>query len=183
MYHTVCTCSIFFSTWLWLKALLLWHGCRPGVHYLNLLCSSECTRCKRAVLTGLTFGVCWGKPKYICPGTYIIHHVHWGRYSFYKLSLSFQACGAWISNLTIKYSLYKTERDGTPQKQSKCYETLNYINVFPMMICSCCGAGTAADTEMTTQLISSNLELHSLSTGREARVVTANRMLKQKLFR
>ncbi|XP_059721133.1 proteasome subunit beta type-7 isoform X2 [Haemorhous mexicanus] len=47
----------------------------------------------------------------------------------------------------------------------------------------CCGAGTAADTEMTTQLISSNLELHSLSTGRLPRVVTANRMLKQMLFR
>ncbi|CAB1318957.1 unnamed protein product [Coregonus sp. 'balchen'] len=30
----------------------------------------------------------------------------------------------------------------------------------------CCGAGTAADTEMTTQIISSNLELHSLSTSR-----------------
>lgn len=48
---------------------------------------------------------------------------------------------------------------------------------------SCCGAGTAADTEMTTQLISSNLELHSLSTGRLPRVATANRMLKQMLFR
>ncbi|XP_041481245.1 proteasome subunit beta type-7-like [Lytechinus variegatus] len=47
----------------------------------------------------------------------------------------------------------------------------------------CCGAGTAADTEMTTQMISSNLELHRLSTGREGRVVTANRMLKQFLFR
>eukprot|EP00058_Branchiostoma_floridae_P010925 XP_002596413.1 hypothetical protein BRAFLDRAFT_114302 [Branchiostoma floridae] len=47
----------------------------------------------------------------------------------------------------------------------------------------CCGAGTAADTEMTTQMISSNLELHRLSTGREARVCTANRMLKQFLFR
>uniref|UniRef100_G1SWK8 Proteasome subunit beta n=1 Tax=Oryctolagus cuniculus TaxID=9986 RepID=G1SWK8_RABIT len=47
----------------------------------------------------------------------------------------------------------------------------------------CCGAGTAADTDMTTQLISSNLELHSLSTGRLPRVVTANRMLKQMLFR
>ncbi|CAI5667721.1 unnamed protein product [Oreochromis niloticus] len=47
----------------------------------------------------------------------------------------------------------------------------------------CCGAGTAADTEMTTQLISSNLELHSLSTGRLPRVATANRMLKQMLFR
>ncbi|XP_026090933.1 proteasome subunit beta type-7-like isoform X1 [Carassius auratus] len=47
----------------------------------------------------------------------------------------------------------------------------------------CCGAGTAADTEMTTQIISSNLELHSLSTGRPPRVATANRMLKQMLFR
>ncbi|XP_051041345.1 proteasome subunit beta type-7 [Phodopus roborovskii] len=47
----------------------------------------------------------------------------------------------------------------------------------------CCGAGTAADTDMTTQLISSNLELHSLTTGRLPRVVTANRMLKQMLFR
>uniref|UniRef100_A0A3Q3GCN2 proteasome endopeptidase complex n=1 Tax=Labrus bergylta TaxID=56723 RepID=A0A3Q3GCN2_9LABR len=43
--------------------------------------------------------------------------------------------------------------------------------------------GTAADTEMTTQIISSNLELHSLSTGRLPRVATANRMLKQMLFR
>ncbi|XP_075691621.1 proteasome subunit beta type-7 [Rhinoderma darwinii] len=47
----------------------------------------------------------------------------------------------------------------------------------------CCGAGTAADTEMTTQMISSNMELHSLSTGRSPRVATANRMLKQMLFR
>lgn len=51
------------------------------------------------------------------------------------------------------------------------------------MTSSCCGAGTAADTEMTTQLIASNLELHALSTGRLPRVVTANRMLKQMLFR
>ncbi|XP_041530164.1 proteasome subunit beta type-7-like [Microtus oregoni] len=47
----------------------------------------------------------------------------------------------------------------------------------------CCGAGTAADTDMTTQLISSNLELHSLTTSCLPRVVTAYRMLKQMLFR
>lgn len=47
----------------------------------------------------------------------------------------------------------------------------------------CCGAGTAADTEFTTNLISSKLELHRLGTGREARVVTAMTMLKQMLFR
>ncbi|KZW03254.1 N-terminal nucleophile aminohydrolase [Exidia glandulosa HHB12029] len=47
----------------------------------------------------------------------------------------------------------------------------------------CCGAGTAADTEFTTALISSNMALHELSTGRQARVVTAMTMLKQMLFR
>merc|ERR1711893_566188 len=47
----------------------------------------------------------------------------------------------------------------------------------------CCGAGTAADTEMTTQMISSQLELHRLNTGRIPRLCTANRLLKQYLFR
>jgi len=47
----------------------------------------------------------------------------------------------------------------------------------------CCGAGTAADTEFVTNKISSDLNFHSLSTGRQARIVTACRMLKQHLFR
>uniref|UniRef100_A0A1Q3FDV3 Proteasome subunit beta n=1 Tax=Culex tarsalis TaxID=7177 RepID=A0A1Q3FDV3_CULTA len=47
----------------------------------------------------------------------------------------------------------------------------------------CCGAGTAADTEMTTNMIASNLELHRLNTGRTVPVVVANTMLKQFLFR
>lgn len=47
----------------------------------------------------------------------------------------------------------------------------------------CCGAGTAADTENTTNMISSDLELHRLRTGRKSRVATANRMLKQMLYR
>jgi len=47
----------------------------------------------------------------------------------------------------------------------------------------CCGAGTAADTEMTTRSIESQLELLRLNTGREVQVVVANRLLKQFLFR
>lgn len=47
----------------------------------------------------------------------------------------------------------------------------------------CAGAGTAADTEMVTQLIGSNLELHAMSTERKPRVVTALTMLKQHLFK
>lgn len=57
-------------------------------------------------------------------------------------------------------------------------EKLHYIS--PQIWCA--GAGTAADTEFTTALISSNLELHALSTGRKPRVVTCMTMLKQHLF-
>ncbi|BGP53089.1 hypothetical protein JCM8202_004172 [Rhodotorula sphaerocarpa] len=46
----------------------------------------------------------------------------------------------------------------------------------------CCGAGTAADTEFTTNMISSNIRLHQLSTGRPPLVATAMTMLKQYLF-
>ena len=47
----------------------------------------------------------------------------------------------------------------------------------------CCGAGTSADTESTTALISSQLELHRMATGKQPRVVTACTMLKRMLFR
>jgi 20S proteasome subunit beta 2 len=47
----------------------------------------------------------------------------------------------------------------------------------------CCGAGTAADTEYVTDWMRSSLHLHSLTTGRPSRVITAMTMLKQKLFR
>lgn len=46
----------------------------------------------------------------------------------------------------------------------------------------CCGAGTSADTEATTQLISSQIELHRMATGKAPRVITAMTLLKRKLF-
>ena len=47
----------------------------------------------------------------------------------------------------------------------------------------CCGAGTAADTEKTTELIASQLELLRLSTGTQSRVVAAVTLLKRMLFK
>lgn len=47
----------------------------------------------------------------------------------------------------------------------------------------CCGAGTSADTESTTALISSQLELHRLATGKQPRVVSACTLLKRMLFK
>lgn len=46
----------------------------------------------------------------------------------------------------------------------------------------CCGAGTAADTEFVTNMISSNMQLHELHTRKKPRVLTAMTMLKQRLF-
>jgi len=68
--------------------------------------------------------------------------------------------------------------EGTIVCDKNC-EKIHYIanNIY------CCGAGTSADTENTTALISSQLELHKLATGRQPRVITAKTMLKQMLFR
>ena len=44
-------------------------------------------------------------------------------------------------------------------------------------------AGTAAQCDKTTATISSQLEMHRLNTGRQVRVVAANRLVKQMLFR
>lgn len=57
-------------------------------------------------------------------------------------------------------------------------EKIHYIapNIY------CCGAGTAADTEHLTELVSSQLQLLRLSTGTQSRVVTAMTRLKRRLF-
>uniref|UniRef100_A0A3Q4BCH0 Proteasome subunit beta n=1 Tax=Mola mola TaxID=94237 RepID=A0A3Q4BCH0_MOLML len=47
----------------------------------------------------------------------------------------------------------------------------------------CCGAGTAADTERTTDLLSSNLSIFSLNSGRNPRVVMAVNILQDMLYR
>jgi len=66
-----------------------------------------------------------------------------------------------------------------PIVADKNCEKIHYIapNIY------CCGAGTAADTENTTELISSQLTLHRLATGRNSRVITACTLLKNMLFR
>lgn len=72
-----------------------------------------------------------------------------------------------------------TRATSGPIVADKNCEKLHYIA--PQIWCA--GAGTAADTEFTTAIISSNLELHSLSTGRKPRVVTCMTLLKQHLFK
>ncbi|CAL6311768.1 unnamed protein product [Bathycoccus prasinos] len=58
-------------------------------------------------------------------------------------------------------------------------EKIHYIapNIY------CCGAGTAADTEAVTGMVSSALFLHRKSTLRESRVVSAQSILKSHLFK
>lgn len=68
--------------------------------------------------------------------------------------------------------------DGSIVAEKNCAK-IHYIqpNIY------CCGAGTAADTEYTTKNVASQLELHRLNSGRQVRVVAANRLLRQYLFR
>ncbi|KAM9386186.1 proteasome subunit beta type-7-like [Pholidichthys leucotaenia] len=47
----------------------------------------------------------------------------------------------------------------------------------------CCGAGTAADTEKTTDVLSSNLTIFSMNSGRNPRVVMAVNILQDLLYR
>ena len=67
---------------------------------------------------------------------------------------------------------------GTIVAQKNC-EKIHYIapNIY------CCGAGTAADTENVTEMISSQLTLMRLNTDTESRVVMALTRLKRYLFR
>jgi 20S proteasome subunit beta 2 len=66
-----------------------------------------------------------------------------------------------------------------PQVCDKNCEKIHYIapNIY------CCGAGTSADTENTTRMVSTKLDLLRLATGAPSRVVTAMTMLKRYLFR
>lgn len=73
-----------------------------------------------------------------------------------------------------------TRATGGSEVADKNCEKIHYLapNIY------CCGAGTAADTEKTTELISSQLELLRMNMGgTQSRVVTACTMLKRMLFR
>jgi len=90
--------------------------------------------------------------------------------------------GTTIVGLTFKDGIVlgaDTRATEGPIVADKNCEKIHYIapNIF------CCGAGTAADTENTTELISSQLALHILATGRQARVSTACTLLKNMLFK
>lgn len=66
---------------------------------------------------------------------------------------------------------------GSEVAEKNC-EKIHYLS--PNMYC--CGAGTAADTEMITQLISSQLEILRMNTHSQSRLVTACTLLKRRLF-
>jgi len=90
--------------------------------------------------------------------------------------------GTTIVGLTYKDGIVlgaDTRATNGPIVADKNCEKIHYIapNIY------CCGAGTSADTENTTEIISSQLALHRLNTGRQSRVATACKMLKQLLFR
>lgn len=118
-------------------------------------------------------------PKAIKTGTTIVgcrYKVHYMEMDWISLPLLIIATFIHQDGIVLGADTRATEG---PIVADKNCEKIHYLA--PNMYC--CGAGTAADTEFTTNLISSKLELHRMSTGREARVVTAMTMLKQMLFK
>jgi 20S proteasome subunit beta 2 len=94
---------------------------------------------------------------------------------------------AWKTGTTIVGIIFKdgvvlgadTRATGGSEVVDKNCDKIHYLapNIW------CCGAGTAADTEKTTELIASNLELLRLSTGTQSRVVTALTLTKRMLYK
>lgn len=72
-----------------------------------------------------------------------------------------------------------TRATGGTEVADKNCEKIHYLapNIY------CCGAGTAADTEKTTELIQSQLELLRMNTKTQSRIVSACTLLKRMLFR
>lgn len=94
---------------------------------------------------------------------------------------------AWKTGTTIAGIAYRdgvvlgadTRATGGTEVVDKNCDKIHYLapNIW------CCGAGTAADTEKTTEIIASNLELLRLSSGSQSRVITALTLLKRLLYR
>jgi 20S proteasome subunit beta 2 len=95
--------------------------------------------------------------------------------SFWKTGTTI--CGCICKDVVVLGA--DTRATGGSEVVDKNCEKIHYLapNIW------CCGAGTAADTEKTTELIASNLELLRLSTGTKSRVITALTMLKRMLFK
>eukprot|EP00252_Welwitschia_mirabilis_P013254 TRINITY_DN29213_c0_g1_i1.p1 TRINITY_DN29213_c0_g1~~TRINITY_DN29213_c0_g1_i1.p1 ORF type:complete len:273 (-),score=47.60 TRINITY_DN29213_c0_g1_i1:187-1005(-) len=95
---------------------------------------------------------------------------------------SFLKTGTTIVGLVFKDGIIlgaDTRATEGPIVADKNCEKIHYMapNIY------CCGAGTAADTEAVTDMVSSQLELHRYATGRESRVITALTLLKSHLFK
>lgn len=89
--------------------------------------------------------------------------------------------GTTIVGLTYKNGVVlgaDTRATSDTEVADKNCEKIHYLapNIY------CCGAGTAADTEKTTELICSQLELLRMNTKTQSRVVAACTMLKRMLF-
>jgi len=94
---------------------------------------------------------------------------------------SFLKTGTTIVGLVFKDGVVlgaDTRATEGPIVADKNCEKIHYMapNIY------CCGAGTAADTEAVTDMISSQLQMHRYATGRESRVVTSLTLLKSHLF-
>ncbi|KAL0357841.1 UNVERIFIED_CONTAM: Proteasome subunit beta type-7-A [Sesamum calycinum] len=94
--------------------------------------------------------------------------------------LAIKKLGKWLLNVSLMVSFLEQTHEPLRVPLLLIRTVRRFIIWLPIFYC--CGAGTAADTEAVTDMVSSQLKLHRYHTGRESRVVTALTLLKSHLF-
>lgn len=99
-----------------------------------------------------------------------------------RIFYSIKKTGTTIAGLIFKDGVIIASDTRATNDEISCDLRCEKIHYLAPNIC-CCGAGTSADTENVTSLISNHLELQRLSSGRESRIQTAVWALQNFLFR
>ena len=94
---------------------------------------------------------------------------------------SFMKTGTTIVGLVYKNGvIIAADQRATTESLVVDKETMKVHYIAPNIYC--CGAGTAADADQITELVSNQLALMRLQTGKQSRLVAAMTLLSERLF-
>mmetsp|Transcript_35709 Transcript_35709/g.69961 ORF Transcript_35709/g.69961 Transcript_35709/m.69961 type:complete len:252 (+) Transcript_35709:55-810(+) len=98
-----------------------------------------------------------------------------------KFFLSIKKTGTTICGIVFKHGILLASDTRATNGEIICDTNCEKIHFIAPNIC-CCGAGTSADTENITKLLSNQLELQRISRGKEIYVQTAVSICQKILF-
>jgi len=98
-----------------------------------------------------------------------------------QIFFSIKKTGTTICGIIFKHGILLASDSRATNGEIICDTNCEKIHFIAPNIC-CCGAGTSADTENISKLLSNQLELHRISSGRETNVQTAISICQKILF-